>query len=185
MLFSFYGCRASTARLRIHIIPRTPRLFLAALCAVHTNDYCAKPCRLLEILFSSGAEISELCIVWPCVFSCRAWQFIFHVRFNAVAIVYRPTSFQMARSFAPAHTRNENSLARSLSLRCTFSAKMRLPRFYLVNGRVSLDRLHPSDFHLSGAGILFPNAPRGHRCAPSHLKSAGTESSAFRCRPAI
>jgi hypothetical protein len=101
------------ARLRIHIIPRTPRLFLAALCAVHTNDYCTKPCRLLEILFSSGAEISELCIVWPCVFSCRAWQFIFHVRFNAVAIVYRPTSFQMARSFAPAHTRNENSLARS------------------------------------------------------------------------
>jgi hypothetical protein len=183
MLFSFYGCRASTERASIHIIPRTPRLFLAALCAVHTNDYCTKPCRLLEILFSSGAEISELCIVWPCVFSCRAWQFIFHVRFNAAASV--SADFLSNGPFVRPRAHEKRELARSLSLRCTFSAKMRLPRFYLVNGRVSLDRLHPSDFHLSGAGILFPNAPWGHRCAPSHLKFAGTESSAFRCRPAI
>jgi hypothetical protein len=161
--FSFYG------------FPHPSIVFSSFVCGAHTNDYCTKPCRLLQnIIFICCREIlvvlSERVFLRGSLFPDQ-WrgQFIFHVRFNASQQCIGRVAFKWPIRPPPWQQSPTRSLVALFQCGCCSPGFL-----YSVNRRVLLDRLHQilpfrdRDF-ISMRGWQTA-CLGGHRCAPSHTK---------------
>lgn len=163
--FSFYGCRAR---------PHPSIVFSSFVCGAHerllyqTMSIVGKYYfHLLRNFVVLSGRVFPAQSAFPTSDVARARSNLFFtLDLTPASVSARPTSFQMAQS-PPAHS---SPTTRS---HCTFSVLLAAIFIWSV---VLLDRLHASDFYLSGVGIYFDEAGRlrlrDHRCAPSHTRGS-------------